>query len=355
MELLSLHFLHEQSGARFLEVGGREVVAHSGDEQGEYQAAREACALHDASYRESLRLVGEDRVEFLHGMVTQDVKKLGVGSAAYAALVNVKGAMVADARILRREQELVLDLEPGTAGRVKEFLEKYLVSEDVEVREATGELGLLRLLGPQTSKVLEAALGAMWEPLAEGAMREVELGGVPVWAVGSPRVERHGVDLVVPRGQLEAVWRALVAAGEGHGLRPLGWQALEVLRVEAGVPRYGQDLVETTIPLEAELTHAISYDKGCYIGQEVIARATFRGHMNRKLRGLLLGEAEVAPGTELRVGEKKVGWVTSVVRSPVKGQWVALGYVHRDHLDPGTELVVGSGPAKATVAALPLG
>ena len=149
------------------------------------------------------------------------------------------------------------------------------------------------------------------------------------------------------------MWKALVSAGGAFGLKPLGWRAHEMLRVEAGVPRYGQDMVDTTIPLEANLANAISYNKGCYIGQEVIARATFRGHMNRKLSGLLLGSTEAAPGTELKKDGKKVGWVTSVVRSPLKGQTVALGYVHRDHLEPGTVLAVGDGPAEATVAALP--
>jgi folate-binding protein YgfZ len=136
-------------------------------------------------------------------------------------------------------------------------------------------------------------------------------------------------------------------------MKPLGFEALEQLRVEAGVPRYGQDMVDTTIPLEANLASAISYNKGCYIGQEVIARATFRGHMNRKLAGLLLGDADAAPGTELKVGDRKVGWITSVVRSPLKGQRVALGYVHRDFLEPGTQLTLGAGPASATVSALP--
>jgi folate-binding protein YgfZ len=133
----------------------------------------------------------------------------------------------------------------------------------------------------------------------------------------------------------------------------VGQDVLEVLRVEAGWPRYGQDMVDTTIPLEANLTHAISYNKGCYIGQEVIARATFRGHMNRKLAGLLLGATEATPGTELKKDGKKVGWLTSVVDSPRKAQRVALGYVHRDSLEPGTELTLAEGPATARVAPLP--
>jgi folate-binding protein YgfZ len=328
-------------------------VAGSGDAEAEYQAARRAVALHDASYREILRITGEDRASFLHGMVTQEVKNLPPGTAAYAALVTVKGAMVSDARILKRQDDLLLEVEPGHGAKVREFLEKYLISEDAELHDVTGEHALLRLLGPRVEAVLSAALGAPFEALAHNATRPASLAGQSVLLVGNTSFEQHGVDLLVPRSGLEAVWRALLAAGGPQEMKPLGFEALELLRVEAGMPRYGQDMGDATIPLEANLTHAISYNKGCYIGQEVIARATFRGHMNRKLSGLLLGDTEAAPGTELKVGEKKVGWVTSVVRSPAKGQRVALGYVHRDFLEPGTQLTLAEGPATATVAALP--
>ena len=354
MQPLSLHFLHEQAGARFQDVQGREVVADYGDEPAEYRAAREGVVLHDATYREALRITGEDRTSFLHGMVTQDVKGLAPGASAYTALITVKGAMVADARILRRDADLVLDLEPGLGGKVREFLEKFLISEDAELHDASGDGGWLRLLGPRTPELLGAALGAPFAPLAPDTTRAVALAGQDVVLLGAPRLHPQGVDVWVPRAGLEPVWKALLAAGAGLGVRPLGWRALEALRVEAGVPRYGQDMVDTTIPLEANLTHGISYNKGCYIGQEVIARATFRGHMNRKLAGLRLGTAGSAvPGMELKKDGKKVGWVTSVVRTPGTDQHLALGYVHRDHLEPGTALTVGEGPAEATVAALP--
>ncbi|MCY1033533.1 aminomethyl transferase family protein [Corallococcus sp. BB11-1] len=354
MEPLSLHFVHEQVGARFISVGGREVVAGYGDVGTEYGAARDAVALHDASYREILRITGEDRASFLHGMVTQEVKNLPVGSAAYAAFITVKGAMVGDARILKREGDLLLDMEPGLGAKVREFLDKYLISEDAELHDGTSESGWLRLLGPRTAQVLAAVLGRPFEGLAAQASQPAVLAGQDVWLLGTALPGGvSGVDVLVPRAGLEAVWTALAQAGAAHGLKPLGFDALELLRVEAGVPRYGQDMVDTTIPLEANLTHAISYNKGCYIGQEVIARATFRGRMNRQLAGLLLGETDVAPGTELRRGEKKVGWVTSVVRSPVKGQRVALGYVHRESLEPGTELTLADGAGTVTVAALP--
>ncbi len=348
MEPLSLHFVHEKAHARFAEVGGREVVAAYGPAEAEYAAAREAVTVHDASYRECVRLTGEDRASFLHGMVTQDVKGLAPGATAYTTLVTVKGAMVADGRLVRREEDLLLDVEPGAGARVREFLDKYLISEDAELHDATAELALLRLLGPQTSGLLTRVLGEAPAPLAPQATRPATLAGTPVLLLGAGHFGLPGVDLLVPRGALEAVWTALTT----EGAKPLGFEALELLRVEAGVPRFGQDLVETTIPLEANLQHAISYNKGCYIGQEVIARATFRGHMNRTLAGFLLGDSEAPKGAELMREGKKVGWLTTVVRSPRLGQWVALGYVRRE-VEPGTALQLGEGPATATVQPLP--
>jgi folate-binding protein YgfZ len=162
-----------------------------------------------------------------------------------------------------------------------------------------------------------------------------------------------GVELLVGSAGLETVFTALLDEGAESALQLAGWEALEVVRVEQGVPRYGADMDERTIPLEANLDRALHYQKGCYIGQEVIARATFRGHMNRKLAGFLLGDANPVPRTELFLGDRKVGWVTSVVRSPRLGQHVGLGYVHRDALEPGTVLRLAGGAGEATVHALP--
>jgi aminomethyltransferase len=180
------------------------------------------------------------------------------------------------------------------------------------------------------------------------------------------------VDVRLPREGAEAVWGALVGAGAALGLKLLGLDELEVLRVEAGIPRYGADMDDKTIPLEANLERAIHYNKGCYIGQEVIARATFRGHMNRKLTGLLLGGAAPSEGeafsepvrrlergepapegrVELFAGEKKVGWLTTSVWSSKLGQAISLGYVHRDFLTAGTKLAIAGG-GEAEVRELP--
>lgn len=283
-------------------------------DEGAYRAAREGCAREDVSGREALRVLGPDRVSYLHGMVTNDVEGLAVGASNYAALLTNKGAMVGDVRVLKLADALVLDTGPGRGGAVKAQLEKYLISEDAEVAEAP-DLAVVALVGPQAEA---------WAAKVPGA-----LGRLPSFL--------GGVDLVVPRAGLTEVAAAL------EGLPVLDAATREVLRVEAGVPEFGVDMTEATIPLEAELTKALHFQKGCYIGQEVIARATYRGQMSKKLVGVELGAAEVAAKAELKREGKKVGWLTSVVVSPRRGQVVGLGYVHRDFVAVGTELEVGGG------------
>jgi folate-binding protein YgfZ len=320
MNPLALHTLHQALGASFTSVGNRELVDAYEDLAAEHRAARQSVALFDASARDIVQVVGEDRLSFLHGMVTNDVKGLPENGTAYAAMLTPKGAMVADCRVLRRKDDVLLDTEPGMGARLREFLEKYLISEDAELRDANAEWAILSLVGPRA--------------------KDLAPEGMPSLVFGP-----GGVDLLVPRAQLQATFERL----KGEGATPIGFRAWETLRIENGVPRFGQDMDESTIPLEANLERAIHYSKGCYIGQEVIARATFRGHMNRKLTRLLLGALQPAPRTELLRNGKKVGWITSAVPSPTLGQVIALGYVHRDSLEPGTKLDLPDAPGAATV------
>ena len=348
MEPFALHSLHEAQGARFETLEGRELVrAFASGTAAEVAAARAGSGLYDLSARELLRVSGDDRDSFLHGMVTNEVKALPEDGVTYAALLTPKGAMVSDARIWRERSSLLVEAEPGRGEPVRAFLEKYLISEDVELRPCS-ELALLALSGPRTAAVLSEVWGLASGP-AEGRSARVGVEGVECRVGPSHLAGVPGADLLVPRAGLEAVYRRLTLAGA----TPVGFDAWEVLRVEAGVPRFGADLEETTIPLEARLERAISYQKGCYIGQEVIARATFRGHVNRLLCGLLLGEAAPSRHAELRKEDRKVGFVTSVVASPTLGQHIGLGYVHRDHVTPGTKLLVEG--KSATVCELPFG
>lgn len=291
----------------------------------EYRAAKDACARVELSTRDQLRVTGPDRVSFVQGMVTNDVEKLPVGQSCAVAMLTAKGAMVSDGRVLKLADELVIDTGATFGGAVNDFLNKYLISEEAEVVPAT-DLALVGLVGPEAAR---------W---AAGLPSEATVAVLP----GLLGV---GVDVLVKRASLEQVRTALAA------LPVLSEETFEVLRVEAGVPKFGVDMTETTIPLEANLEKAIHYQKGCYIGQEVIARATYRGQMNKRLVGLLLGDAAPEKGAELTLGGKRVGRLTSVVRSEARQQNVALGYVQRDHLTPGTVLELGD--AKVTVQSLP--
>lgn len=286
----------------------------------EYRAANDGCAWFDAAARDQLRVTGSEAVSFIQGMVTNDVEALAVGGSCYAALLTVKGAMVGDLRVLRRADEVVLDTGPGRGATVKDFLNRYLISEDAELHDAP-QLAVIGFLGPGA----QAGAAALPAEVKEGEL--VSLFG--------------GVDVLIKRERLAEAHAAL------SGLTRLSEPTLEVLRVEQGVPLFGVDMTEVTIPLEANLDHAINYKKGCYIGQEVIARATYRGQMNKKLVRVLVGEASPEYKAELKLGERKVGWVTSAVKSVKHGQHLALAYVHRDFLAAGTALQLGE--AMATV------
>lgn len=341
---LPLHARHVALGATFSELKGREVVERTagGDED---HALRSGAALFDASAREVVRLAGPDRVSFLQGMVTQDVEGLPVGSVADAALLTAKGAMVADARVVKRTDDFLLLTEPGYGPVLLGTLERYLISEDAELSDATAGFGQLAVVGPGAEALAARLLGL--GPPAGAALRPFDAAGTTAWALPQGLL-LPGLDLLVPAGALGAVFDRLV---EG-GATPVGFAALEVLRVERGTPRFGADMDEKTIPLEAHLQRALHYQKGCYIGQEVIARATFRGHVNRQLVGLRFEGEPPAPRTELFAGDRRVGWVTSGVRSPRLGA-IGLGYAHRDVAQSGTELSLGGATGTAKVEVLP--
>ncbi len=357
METLALHAHHARLHGRFGTVGGREVVLHygaAGDARpaAEEAAMREAVAVVDLSARQVLRVTGPDRLSFLHGMLTQDVQGTAPWGVGYAALLTAKGGMVADVQLVRREEDVLLLLEPGLAEAALAHLQRYLVSEEAELSDASAEFGQLALVGPRAWALARRLFGLPGEapPVAQALAGGIEGQGVLVLPSG---LLLPGVDVLVSTAGLERVFTALLDMGSEEGLVPAGFEALEVLRVERGVPRYGPDMDERTLPLEANLERALHYQKGCYLGQEVIARATFRGHVNKRLVGLLLGDAQPAPRTELFQGERKVGFVTSVVPSRRLGQQVALAYVHRDALAPGTALQLAGGAGNATVHALP--
>ena len=341
---------------------------------GEYRALVEGCGLLDRSQRGKLALTGAGAVEFLNGQVTNELAGLRPGEGCYAAFLTHKGKMLGDLRVLaaglppldsgRPPGELLLDTERVALQALFDMIRRYKIGYDVELHKRTVEYALLSLIGPTSREVAARALGpatpagagveahgagaasserARALPTAEHSHRLGEIAGRQVRLVSTA----EGVDVLCDAADAEAVRAALLDVGA----RAVGEQAAEIVRVERGRPRYGVELDDSTIPQEAGLNErAVSFTKGCYVGQETVARLHYRGKPNRHLRGLRLSEPAV-PGEELRLGERAVGRLGSAVLSPALGP-IGLALVRREAL-PGDTVAVGEHGVSAEVVQLP--
>jgi len=359
----SLHEFHHGLDARFAELNGEEIVADYGDAPAEHGALRTSTGIIDLSFRSRICLTGADRARFLHGQVTNDVKKLHTGEGCYAAITTAKGKMESDLNIYALADELLLDFEPGLTEKVSQRLEKFIVADDVQIVDAAPHYGLLSMQGPKAENVVRA-LGLFTEipakPQASLKISDATLG--EIYLANNPRLGTSGFDLFVPNNSLGAVVDKLIAAAKQLGGRACGWTAFETARIEAAIPRFGADMDETNIPLECGIeSRAVSYNKGCYIGQEVINRIHSVGHVTRELRGLRFVDPAGAGlplpqrGDKLLHAGKEVGYVTSAVKSPVLNANIALGYVRREANQIGNELTLRTavGESLAKIVELP--
>ena len=340
---LALHEAHGALGATFGEVAGSEVVLHYGDAAAEHHAWVTTAAVIDLGFRGRFCLTGSDRVRLLHGQVTNDVQGLGRWQGCYAAFVTNKGKMQADAFVYALPDELLVDVEPGRTGPLRERLEHYIVADDVQCIDVAPHYGLLSVQGPRSAGVLQRlALGveAPTRPLSMTLVADAVMGDMYVAA--HARTGTAGFDVFVPLDAQAMLLDKLVAAARDEGGRMAGWEAMELARIEAGIPRFGADMDEANLPPEAGIEgRAVSYAKGCYIGQEVIARVRTYGQVAKALRGLRVAAGGVvpSPGDRLLKDGKDVGYLTSVARSSRAGGVIALGYVRRECNATGTALL----------------
>jgi folate-binding protein YgfZ len=303
------------------------------------RALRESCGLLDRSERGKLALSGAQAKEFLQGQVTNDVVALTPGSGCYAAFLTQKGKMLGDLRVLDSGDELLLDTERVALQELFNMIRRFKIGFDVELHKRTVERGLLSLIGPDARRVAGAEAAGLGDE--EHANAGATIAAVPVRLVRTD----VGVDVICPAEATAAVRDALLAAGA----LAVEEADAETLRVEHGRPRYGIDLDDTTIPQEAGLNErSVSFTKGCYVGQETVARLHYKGKPNRHLRGLRLS-APVAGGTELTLDGKRVGVLGSVAISPRHGP-IGLALLRRA-AEPGT--TVTAGEAVGEVVALP--
>jgi folate-binding protein YgfZ len=305
----------------------------------EHRILVEGCGLVDRSERGKLALTGSEAKTFLHGQLTNDIEALEPGAGCYAAFLTHKGKMRGDLRVLDLGDELLLDTERSALQELFNMIHRYKLAMDVELHKRTLQTSLLSLVGPGARRVAGATAEVL--PAVEHANARAAIAGHPVVLA----VTDAGIDVLCAAEAAGAVRAALEAAGA----RPVGEEAAEILRVEQGRPRWGIELDDGVIPQEAGLNErAVSFTKGCYVGQETVARLHYRGKPNRHLRGLRLSEP-LPSGTPLLLGDREVGRVGSSVVSPSHGP-IALALVRRE-AEPGAALAAGG--ATATVVELP--
>jgi folate-binding protein YgfZ len=331
-----------------------EVVNDYGDASREHAWLRDGVGVLDLSFRSRLVLAGTDRKRFLHGQVTNNVSDLHPGEGCYAALVTPKGKMQSDLNIYCLENELLLDFEPGLTERIAQRFEKYIVADDVQVVEVAPHYGLLSVQGPKAHSVLPQISPGIDPPDQPMSFTStMQPGSGEIYFMNQPRTGTRGFDCYVPIAMLETFAKQMMGAVESVGGHLCGWQSLEIARIEAGIPRFGADMDETNLPPETGIEdRAVSYTKGCYIGQEVIARIRTYGQVAKALRGLRLADdLKLLPkrGDKIFRGDKEIGYVTSVLNSPTLKSNIALGYVRREHNQIGTELCLRTAQSESMI------
>jgi folate-binding protein YgfZ len=347
---LLLHDVHRERGASFGEIDGWEVPLHYGDPAVEYRAMREGAGVIDRSMLGKVTVTGRDRQAFLQGMLTNDVKGLTAGKGTGAAFLDALGKVMVLLSVYALDDRLLIELPPSFTEKTLERLDHFLISEKVYFEAVDSAFAIVAVQGPASAALLSRLAGHTLD-LAKYEHVEVVIAGEPVRVIHRREGGVAGFHCWTAAAHGAALWAAIADVAV-----PVGMQALDTLRVEAGIPWCGRDVDETLIFPETRLEQLVSFTKGCYIGQEVVARVKYRGHINRGLSGLVLeGDRVPAAGARVVAEGKDIGRVTSAVRSYALGRPIALGYVRREHFEPGSLVDIDDAGVvlRAKVAALP--
>lgn len=330
---------------------GAVVPLRYSDRVKEHQAVRQGAGVFDFSFRTQFALTGEDRVRFLHRIVSNDIKKLVPGQGTYATLLNAQGHILTDFRVYCTTDRLMIDTDADLREKTMQSLQRYIIGDRVQIVPV--DFFALAVQGPKSREFVERLFPSSSSLKTEYDHVEANYSASPVRAIRATSTGEEGFEIWAESEAIIGIWDSICAASSPDWPTPCGTEALESLRIEAGIPRYGPDMGEDTIPLEAGLLNALSFNKGCYIGQEIVERARSRGHVNWKLTGLFV-EAPQPPlqGEKLLSAGKEIGEVTSACVSPTLGKTIALAYLRREVSEPGTQLAFASGVG-ATVTALP--
>jgi folate-binding protein YgfZ len=350
---------HRAAGAEFGEHFGTRLPAQFRDPLSEYQAARDGVALVDTNFRAVFSLSGPDRVRYLNAVTSGNIRDLAPSQSALGLLLNAQGHILAELTTLALEERLLMLGHAFLRQKTFEILDKFIIMDDAALTDETAHMGTLAIEGPKAPDLLRELTGIEYGQLSKGAhvTASLEFSGtaVPCRVLCRSLFGFPGAELLLPRDSLLSAWQALGTAARARGGSPIGYRAVNMLRLEAGIPWFGTDFDEHHIPQEAgiESTH-ISFTKGCYTGQEIVERVRSRGHVNRRLAELLFSSAEApASGTPVAAPDGvEAGHVTSAAFSPLAGKPIGMAYLRREYLPPGTELQCGG--ARAEVIEVPL-
>jgi folate-binding protein YgfZ len=336
------------SGAKLATYRGAETPASFGDPAAEFRALLEGCAVFDMSWQAKLIFSGRDRVRWLNGMVTNNIRDLAAGRGVYSFILTPQGHNQGDLVAYNRGDYLLATTDREQAPKITAVLERYIIMDQVEIEDISDKLGAIGLAGPKSGETL-SRLGIDIPQLELGQVVDTVLGDVGVSVARHTHPHWYGYEIWIAPENIDRIWGAL----RGAGATPAGSEALEMYRIGRGVPRHGIDLRERDLPQETGQQHALNFTKGCYIGQEIVERIRARGNVHRTFVGFEVQGQPPAPGTKVRAGDKDVGELTSAASVPFPGgeQTLALGYLRREAAGAGTSVHVGE--QNAIVRTLP--
>jgi folate-binding protein YgfZ len=312
------------------------------------------CGIYDLGFRARISLTGGDRVRWMNGMVTNNVRDLPAGHGIYAFLLNPQGRILGDMHVYNMGETLLVETDRSQVEKIIATFDHFIIMDDVEVKNISDEQTALGLAGPRSRELLNAAgiVVPEMQPLQLVTPQCVcDCGCVECTVIRGEDAQRESYEIWLAPKDVYKTWQALINAGA----TPVGSEALEMQRIAAGIPLYGVDIRERDLPQETEQMRALNFNKGCYVGQEIVERIRSRGNVHRKFTGFLAeGAASIAAGAKIVSGEKDVGEVTSVavLSTPSGERTVALGYIRREVGVPGREVTIGT--AKAAVIQLPV-
>lgn len=313
--------------------------------------------LIEKSWRGVVEVLGEDSQNFLHRMLTQDIQNLKTGEGAYAAFLAAAGKILADMNVYIFQDKILLEMENGLTRKLINLLDKFLIAERATLADVSEKFSLVSLRGKNSQSILESFCQGPLNPMRPFQHWQVEIPGTRLTIIRYGLRGESGFDLLLPQGHAEKIIRSLLDQGQSYGLIRAGLESWEILRLEAGILRYGIDMDDQILLPETGLEYlAASETKGCYPGQEVVARMKTYGGHQKKMAGLIFGKGNLpSRGDKIYRGDKETGWITSAGFSPALQNGIALAYLQKGFFEPGLEVEIraNSGKISAKTTALP--